>query len=233
MHSLDPFLFPAGTDGDDLSIEPDFGSSQAMHNGMQSTFGSPAEIALVRRFIGDIRDKLDTLERMVAKQNTLGAEDVERLLLHNPKPRTPSGKVIEGVFDGEQMMGADGKQYTVPSNYASKSKLVEGDILKLTITDDGTFIYKQIGPIERERVVATLATDAVTGDYLAISRDQKWSLLRASVTYLRAEPGDQLVVLLPKNAPSRWAAIENVMRTQGEVREETGVAGKRHFPITE
>ncbi|MBA4320115.1 MAG: hypothetical protein C0412_17080, partial [Flavobacterium sp.] len=51
------------------------------------------------------------------------------------------GKVIEGVFDGENMIGPDGKQYSVPSNYASKSKLVEGDILKLTITSRGNFIY--------------------------------------------------------------------------------------------
>jgi len=56
-----------------------------------------------------------------------------------------SGKIVEGVFDGQIMIGPDGKSYPVPANYASKSKLVEGDILKLTIADDGGFIYKQIG----------------------------------------------------------------------------------------
>ena len=49
------------------------------------------------------------------------------------------GKVIEGVFDGQKFVGPDGKEYPVPANYASKSKLVEGDILKLTIADDGSF----------------------------------------------------------------------------------------------
>ena len=43
------------------------------------------------------------------------------------------GKIIEGVFDGQVMLGPDGKNYPVPTNYASKSKLVEGDIMK---TDD-------------------------------------------------------------------------------------------------
>ena len=47
---------------------------------------------------------------------------------------------MEGVFDGQNMMGPDGKKYPVPANYASKSKLVEGDVLKLTISDDGSFI---------------------------------------------------------------------------------------------
>ena len=54
------------------------------------------------------------------------------------------GNVIEGTFDGQIMIATDGKQYPVPANYASKSKLVEGDVLKLTITSDGSFIYKQI-----------------------------------------------------------------------------------------
>ena len=60
----------------------------------------------------------------------------------------PEGKVIEGIFDGQIMIGPDGKNYPVPANYASKSKLVEGDIMKLTITEDGKFMYKQIGPVE-------------------------------------------------------------------------------------
>ena len=50
---------------------------------------------------------------------------------------SPEGKIIEGVFDGQIMIGPDGKNYPVPANYASKSKLGEGDILKLTIGDNG------------------------------------------------------------------------------------------------
>src|SRR5882757_8927239 len=69
------------------------------------------------------------------------------------------GKVIEGVFDGQNMVGSDGKTYPVPANYASKSKLVQGDILKLTIADDGTFLYKQIGPIPRKQVVGALTLE--------------------------------------------------------------------------
>jgi hypothetical protein len=64
------------------------------------------------------------------------------------------GKIIEGVFDGQNMVGSDSKTYPVPANYASKSKLVQGDILKLTIADDGTFLYKQIGPIQENNLLA-------------------------------------------------------------------------------
>ncbi|MDD5109916.1 MAG: hypothetical protein PHI63_01715 [Patescibacteria group bacterium] len=123
----------------------------------------------------------------------------------------PTGKVIEGVFNGEGMVGADGKRYNVPPNYASKSKLVEGDILKLTITQNGSFIYKQIGPIERDQFVAQLGRDQVTGDWFAVKGDRRWRVLTASVTYFRGKPGDQVVVLLPKNSRSNWAAVENII----------------------
>ncbi|MBI4779500.1 hypothetical protein HY797_03555 [Candidatus Falkowbacteria bacterium] len=120
-------------------------------------------------------------------------------------------RVIEGVFDGENMIGPDGKQYSVPANYASKSKLVEGDILKLTITATGTFVYKQIGPIERARVVGTLER-STAGEYLALADGKKWRLLTASVTYYKGESGDEIVILVPKNGESKWAAVENVVR---------------------
>lgn len=220
MDMLDPYLSPLGGDDDEFEIEPDMLVPASMRSGSREEIGSPAEVALMRRFIGDIRDKLDTLERLLSKSNKLGAEDVERLLLSTPVSNKPQGRIIEGVFDGEQMMGSDGKQYIVPSNYASKSKLVEGDILKLTITDAGSFIYKQIGPINRDRVIGKLAQDEVTGDHVVIADGKKWNVLLASVSFHRAEPGDDLVILVPKNAPSRWAAVENVIKKTAEVLEQ-------------
>jgi hypothetical protein len=125
------------------------------------------------------------------------------------------GRVIEGVFDGQSMVGSDGKSYTVPANYASKSKLVEGDMLKLTITPRGSFIYKQIGPIERSRVMATLGFDPTIGEYYAADDNRRWNVLKASVTYYRGDPGDEVVLLIPKSAPSKWAAVENIIKNVG------------------
>lgn len=121
------------------------------------------------------------------------------------------GRVIEGVFNGEAMVGADGKRYNVPPNYASKSKLVEGDILKLTITHNGSFIYKQIGPIDRDQLVGNLARDQVSGDWYAVQSDRRWRVLTASVTYFRGKVGDQVVILVPRNSRSNWAAVENII----------------------
>lgn len=117
------------------------------------------------------------------------------------------GKIVEGVFDGQNMVGSDGKMYPVPANYASKSKLVQGDILKLTIADDGTFLYKQIGPIPRKQVVGTLKLE--NGHYFVEVGDKNLRVLLASVTYFKAKPGDQVSVNVPEDdADAEWAALE-------------------------
>lgn len=117
------------------------------------------------------------------------------------------GKVIEGVFDGQNMVGSDGKTYPVPANYASKSKLVQGDILKLTIADDGTFLYKQIGPVPRVQKVGTLIMEE--GHYFVDIDAKKYRVLLASVTYFKAKPGDQVSVNLPEEDQNvEWAALE-------------------------
>jgi len=124
---------------------------------------------------------------------------------------TEEGNIVEGVFDGENMIGPDGKQYSIPANYASKSKLVEGDILKLTIASNGAFIYKQIGPIERKRVVGLLEKSS-TGQFVVSNEDGKWKILTASVTYFKGSLGDEVIILVPKEADSQWAAVDNIVR---------------------
>ncbi|GAC1386867.1 MAG: hypothetical protein NVS1B7_6900 [Candidatus Saccharimonadales bacterium] len=119
----------------------------------------------------------------------------------------PLGKVIEGVFDGQNMVGSDGKTYPVPANYASKSKLVQGDILKLTIADDGAFMYKQIGPIPRKQIVGVLTQD--NGHYYVTVNERQYRVLLASVTYFKAKPGDQVSVNVPEDdTHAEWAALE-------------------------
>lgn len=118
-----------------------------------------------------------------------------------------SGKVVEGVFDGQVMIGPDGKSYPIPANYASKSKLVEGDILKLTIADDGGFIYKQISPTARKQVIGTLQQH--DGAYYVEVSGHEYRILLASVTFFRINVGDQVSIIIPEDNPdATWAAVE-------------------------
>jgi len=127
------------------------------------------------------------------------------------------GLIVEGVFNGQIMIGPDGKQYSVPANYASKSKLVEGDILKLTISSDGSFIFKQISPVERTRLVGHLIKDKSTNEFVVLAGDKIYKVLLASVTYFKGEEGDEAVILVSKDSDSAWAAVENIIKTNNKV----------------
>lgn len=117
--------------------------------------------------------------------------------------------VYFGIFDGKEMITEDKETYPVPANYASKSKLIEGDQLKLTITKDGRFLYKQIGPIARRLIVGTLIKEE--GAYAAMAEGKIYKLLLAAVTYHKAEVGDKLTLAIPEDGSGVFAAIENVL----------------------
>jgi hypothetical protein len=119
------------------------------------------------------------------------------------------GKVVEGIFDGQNMIDGEGQGYPIPANYASKSKLVEGDGMKLTITDEGKFIYKQIAPINRKTLVGVLIQE--DGQYKILSEGKAYRVLLASVTFYRAEVGDQITMLVPSDIEATWGAIEAVI----------------------
>lgn len=142
-----------------------------------------------------------------AKELLLSIAGADTVLADKAKEKA-LGKVIEGVFDGQNMVGSDSKTYPVPANYASKSKLVQGDILKLTIADDGAFMYKQIGPVPRKQVVGVL--EQKEGHYFVDVDDKKYQVLLASVTYFKAKPGDQVSVNIPEDpgVEAEWAALE-------------------------
>ncbi len=163
--------------------------------------------------IAAIREMIANAERTIASARAMLAQ-IEGKPAKRPMPATASdeeGEIVEGVFDGQVMMGTDGKQYPVPANYASKSKLVEGDMLKLTITPDGSFVYKQIGPVDRKRLIGVVSQDDL-GNYVVLAEGKAYRVLLASVTYFKAEPGDEITVVVPKDSESVWGAIENLVK---------------------
>jgi len=125
------------------------------------------------------------------------------------------GKIIEGIFDGRNMIGPDDRIYPIPANYASKSKLVEGDVLKLTIVPDGSFIFKQIGPCDRKKLIGKVVKES-EGNYKVLASGKSYKVLLASVTYFKAEEGDEVTIVVPKEKESTWAAIENLIKKTKE-----------------
>lgn len=118
-------------------------------------------------------------------------------------------RIIEGIFNGEEMVTVAGKRYPVPVNYASKSKLVAGDLLKLTVKEDGSFLYKQIKPASRKKIIGILSRAG--GKYLVRADGKNYHILTASVTYHQAKAGDKVAILIPIGGENNWAALENIV----------------------
>jgi len=116
-------------------------------------------------------------------------------------------RIIFGRFDGQNMTGDDGKTYLVRPNYASKSRLVVGDELKLCIEDDGNFVYKQLAPVTRRRMIGI-----VTKEYTVAADNKIYKVLPAMLTYFKTQPGDEAVILTPEFEETQWAALDNIIK---------------------
>ena len=168
----------------------------------------PSQLEVVRQMLESAEGNLRSAKQLLSELTGM-----EFTPDYTKKAKTLStaegGRVVEGVFDGKDMIGPDQRKYPVPANYASKSKLVAGDVLKLTITDDGSYIYKQIGPVSRRKMVGTLTQEG--NQYQVLAGGKAYNVLLASVTYFKAHPGDQVSVIVPEDEDSSWAAVDNLM----------------------
>jgi hypothetical protein len=176
----------------------------------------------------ELKDMLNSMERTLFAARSIIAE------LSGEKPLMPSdkfiekqsfssgmgtshreeGRIVEGAFDGQGMIDSEGNQYPVPVNYASKSKIVVGDRMKLTITPEGKFIYKQISPTPRKNIIGPLTCEE--GQYKVLSGGKEYKILTASITFHKATIGDEVSILLPEEGDAEWGAFDVVIPKVGE-----------------
>ena len=117
-------------------------------------------------------------------------------------------KEIYGTFNGEHLIGEDGKSYPIQANYASKSLMVEGDEVKLTIYE-GKFIYKQIKHVDRIKFIAEVIEEG--GKIMIINeKGRAFGVAPVAISFFKLVPGDEVVAIIPKETSSYWAAIEMV-----------------------
>lgn len=160
----------------------------------------------LRSLIQEAEDNLAAARELLT--SVLGDGDI--VMPPNPTSEPDGEKIVEGIFDGQNMVGSNKRVYPVPANYASKSKLVEGDVLKLTIAENGKLLYKQISPIERKTVIGTLVKH--DDQYYVEVAGREYRVLYASITYFRLKTGDQVSIVIPAdNDDATWAAVESNM----------------------
>jgi hypothetical protein len=157
----------------------------------------------------EIRKLLDAAESKIrqAKSKIFANEINKKVVMIDSESDDDS---MHGFFDGEQMIGTDKKKYSVPPNYASKSKLVVGDKLKLSVSEEGKFLFKQIGPVERKNLIGTLEM-LEDGNWQVNVNGKIYKVLLASVTYYKGKHNDQVSVVVPADQESEWATLDNVL----------------------
>lgn len=183
---------------------------------MSNKITKTEELILIKELLKSAQKQIEEVSRLFEKISEKELPKNAKITVNKLKAEAKNlkvleeGRIIEGVFDGQNMQGPDSRTYPIPPNYASKSKLVEGDTMKLTIMPDGSFVFKQIGPIEREKIIGTAIKK---DDELKIEADGKlYKVLDASATYYKISEGDKVTIIVPKKRAAAWCAIENVVK---------------------
>ena len=156
-----------------------------------------------------LQSALNQIEKVQNAIETL--EQAERKSHYQSIPGT------EGVFDGQYLIAQDGRKTEVPINYAAKSKLVYGDILKV-FTDSGKQIFKQIDRVERKKIEGVLAKKE--GKWYLLSDAGSYRISDIAAEYGKAELNDKASALIPaENTKVPFACLDRIYKNdqQGSV----------------
>jgi len=125
---------------------------------------------------------------------------------------------VLGIFDGENMVAADGQKYEVNPNYAAKSMLVVGDNLKM-VEEDGKQLFKQVTKIPRKKLSGIL--NKKEGKWYALTDEGSYRVLDVAVDFRRGEVKDEITVLVPEeDLKAPFAALEAILNKEKEVEKE-------------
>jgi len=182
---------------------------------------------------------LRNAKAILAQYTEDGATSAELTISLNSPSRASrdeeeSQEVVEGYFDGENMIGDNSQIYLVPQNYASKTQLVIGDRMKWILTPTKE-IFKLIQPAERERVTGIFVIEGDNYYVLVDKFTDPVRILKASATFAIKTQGlkirDEVAILVPKQATPRWGAFVSVVKSRDSM--ATSQASNPVLPSTE
>ena len=179
-----------------------------MSDNKELQFESPLSKKLdnLYRKLKNIEEALEEAKKAV---QVMQAEEKKEIFKHIPG--------IEGWFDGHKMNTEDGKVYDIPQNYAAKSKLVYGDLLKL-IEQDGSQIFKQVEKKDRKELLAILSKKE--GGWVALTDAGSYEISATAADFQSAQLNDEAIVLVPEdNLNVPYAALDEIVTTKSSENE--------------
>jgi|GEM_PF-2975633 len=122
----------------------------------------------------------------------------------------------EGTFDGQYLVAPDGRKTEVPGNYAAKSRLVCGDVLKV-FADNGKQVFKQIDKVERKKIDGVLTKKE--GKWYILADTGSYRILDVAAEFNQANLNDKVSAFIPaSNLNASFAALDRVFK-EGVVRK--------------
>lgn len=121
---------------------------------------------------------------------------------------------IEGKFDGKYLVTSEGERIEVPANYASKSRIVYGDTLKM-YEENGRKMFKQLIKLPRRKVLAVLSKKE--GKFYALSEFGDHEISSTSVEHNNLSVGDQIQIILPEeNLKAPFTTLDKTLQQEFE-----------------
>src|SRR4030042_5328842 len=180
---------------------------------------STQKIDLIRQALSASESSIRLARQLLAELEKDGGRS-------KPSPKDLPGVV--GVFDGQNMATEKGENFPVPENYASKSILVVGDILRI-VEDGGEKRFKQVEHVKRHKTNGIITKK--DGKWSVVTSEGSYRVLPASVAHYNGEVGDEALVQLPaNNLQTTWAAVEKVTK-KGST--EVGKVEKEEIKVKE
>ena len=97
----------------------------------------------------------------------------------------------------------------------AKNKVEKADVPKLPPPPPGLRLDTENPAVKRfiDGEVGQLIVDE-RGNFIVRTDEKDYGVLLASVTFYKAEEGDEVTILLPENGEAEWGAVENVIHKQ-------------------
>lgn len=130
---------------------------------------------------------------------------------------------VVGTFDGIAMVTKEGKRYEVPANYAAKSKLVYGDVLKL-IEEEGKKLFKQIERVNRKKIEGILTKKE--GEWYMLTDRGSYRVSDVAAEFQNAVLNAEVTAYLPEdNLNVPFATIDMVVTDEKKKPEKPEKSG--------
>jgi len=157
--------------------------------------------------------KFDSIKRLLksAQYQLEHVSNVIEMMEHEEKKAYyQSVPGTEGVFDGQYLVASDGRRTEVPGNYAAKSRLVCGDVLKV-FADNGKQVFKQIDKVERKKIEGILTKKE--GKWHILSDSGSFKVLDVAAEFNQAELNDKVSAFIPANNSNvPFAALDRIYK---------------------